>query len=1265
MKFKHILLLLLISASAGTIRAQGTYHIPVAWESPVPLVMGNDSSVLTPSFRDAQYPGLPENILPCFSRVFPLDQETANVSVRLSQVEYIDLTETEKQLTRGMTFPVAPDPKVSLMKERGKPRAVFSVVPFGINPATGTISKVKSFTLEITGEKAVTTLKSEHTYASNSVLASGDWYKIYIKEDGIYRLTYDDLRNLGINMNGLNPDMIRIFGNGGELLSEAAGTERIDDLAENAIRVVTANPGVFANGDYVLFYGKGTRSWNMNPFSSRMEHVTHFYADEACYFVTIGPVAGKRVQEDADPSGEPNSYSIAYTSYVVHENDDLSLIKSGKKWYGEKLDYYNKTFSLPVYNFPDMDLSQPVVVRYGFAGRATSQLSYNILVNSEVVATNTMAGITGSNDFARELATSATFTAQSNTLQVQVRFNPPNNTALGWLDFVALNVRCNLRFPGGQFAFRDPQTVGPDKITSFTMSNAVDGLVLWDLSDITNAKSVKLTKVGDQYTFRRATDKLIEFVAFDGSSYMSVTPGGKIANQNLHGTGNYDMIILTHPDFATEAQRLAMLHNNRGDVSVAVVSLPEVYNEFSSGIQDITAIRDFMKMLYDRGSGSMQPQYLLLFGNASYDVKNRINNNSCFIPTFQSDNSVRPVASFLSDDYFGLLDEGEGANQTTGLVDVATGRLPVRTIAQAKTVVDKIEHYLDNPTETHGDWRNTLIVIADDQNKNLHLEQAETLIASMKDKFPVYNIEKIYFDAYKQQSTPGGSRYPDVNREIVTRVEKGALITNYIGHGGEVGWADERVLELSDINGWTNYEKMGVFFTATCEFARFDNPALTSAGELVFLNPEGGAMSMITTTRLAFASYNAALNLSFMDTVLNSETGIYPRLGDILRFTKNDNTLSANNRHLTLFGDPSLRLPYPKHKVVTTEVSADTLFANTLATIQGEVQDVHNQLLTGFNGVVYVKVYDKPSKVRTLGQDYDSYAVDFMVQKSILYQGKASVEGGKFSFTFPVPRDIDYSFGNGKISYYASNGTDDAHGYYDGITIGGSVNQPELDVTGPEIRLFINDTTFIDGDLTSENPKLLAFLYDESGINTAGNGIGHDIVATIDGDSYSSVLLNDYYSADLDSYQSGVVRYQYFNLPEGEHTLTLKAWDVFNNSSSASITFVVKRNIILAVDEVKAYPNPSSGDVWFRFGHNQFDGVFTVEMNVYSLTGEQVRVIGPLTVASEGYVAGNIKWDGCNAAGTFVRNGLYLCRLKVRDRNGNTISNTVKVLFAR
>ncbi len=1265
MRFKSSVLLFLLAFGSGVSMAQLSYRVSLEWESPATLIMGNDSGVRAPCFKGAQYPDLPEIILPSYSRSVALPDDAVSVKADISDIKYTGFTESDLQLTQTAEIPKSPDPKVFLMKERGKPRAVFSMLPFGIDPVTNKMAKIVSFSLTINYTSGGQELKSRHDYAANSVLASGDWYKIYVGETGIYKLTYDNLRSLGVDMNGLNPDHIRIFGNGGALLNEAAGTARIDDLAENAIKVITAVPGIFSSGDYVLFYGKGTLQWSMNPFTGRMEHETHYYADRACYFLTIGSESGKRIQQDTSPAGDANYYSVSYTDFVVYENDNLNLIKSGRKWFGEKLDYYNRTVNLPVYQFPEMITEEPVSLRYGFAGRASTQLHYEIIINNDVVATNSIAGITGDNDFARELTTSSTYSSQSNSLNVQVKFDPPNNTALGWLDFVALNVRNNLRFSGGQMAFRDPRSVGPGKITSFTMNNAVNNLELWDVSDLTAVKSIEFDRMNDQCTFKRTTDNLTELVAFDGTSFLTPIPGEKIANQNLHATGNYDMIVVTHPEFAEQAQRLAMLHNNRGDASVAVVSLPEIYNEFSSGIQDITAIRDFMKMLYDRGSGSAQPKYMLLFGSASYDVKDRISNNSCFIPTFQSDNSVKPVSSFLTDDYFGLLDDGEGANQTTGLVDVASGRFPVRTKDQAKTAVDKIEYYLKNSSPTHGDWRNTLILIADDGNKNEHLENAEKLANLIAENNPVYNVEKIYFDAFHQQSNPGGNRYPDVNREIVTRVQKGTLLTNYVGHGGEVGWADERVLEIADILGWTNYDRMGIFFTATCEFSRFDDPSLTSAGEHVFLNPKGGAMSMITTTRLAFSHYNDALNMSFIDTMLSSTDGVYPRLGDILRYTKNDNQISATNRHMTLFGDPSLHLPYPEHQVVTTYISADTLFANSMATVEGEIRGVNQQLLTDYTGIVYVKVYDKPASVRTLGQDADSYAVDFMAQKSVLYLGKASVNQGMFSFTFPVPRDIDYSFGKGKISYYASNGNEDAHGYYDSLIIGGSVNHIELDLTGPQISLFVNDSSFQNGDFTSENPKLIAWLNDESGINTAGNGIGHDIVATIDGDSYNSVLLNDYYESDLDSYQSGMVRYQYFNLPDGEHTLTLKAWDVYNNSSSASINFIVKRNIILAVNDVKAFPNPSAGDVWFSFGHNQFDGVFTADLEIYSLSGSLVRNIGPFTITSEGYESGNIRWDGCTAGGRAVKNGLYVCRLRVRDRNDNTTSNTVKVIIAR
>lgn len=1275
MRKQWLKILVILLAISPILKAQTREKVVLDWSEPATLFLGADSTLTSVAFKNSRYVGLPDQILPfsVTSIAVPAGKEVEDVQI--TDITYTTFTEEDILIMGSTAIPASPLVDFKVLRDKGNPIAIVNVLPFGTNPENGKIEKIQSFTIELITAQSLASYKNAQVYADNSVLAMGDWYKMYIAESGVHIVTYDDLKNLGINMSGLNPDKIRIFGNGGAMLNTLAGNIPADDLAENALKVVTANPGVFAQGDYLLFYGQGTQTWSMNALTGRMEHTTHLYADEACYFVNVGSENGRRLSVDQIPAGNPDYFTNEYTALYVYEKELLNLIKSGRKWFSQKLDFYNRTVSIPRVTFANPVPDQSAIMRYGIAGRSiVGTISFNFLVNNLVVGSSSLSkvGTSSISDYARDLTTSASFMPASGQMDLQVRFNPASSTDLGWLDFVSLNVRCYLKFTGGQMSFRDPKTIAPGRLTEFTLSDANGVTEIWDVSDPLNVSGVNFTRNGNNLVLKSNTSVLREFVALDGTSYKRVSYGSKVANQNLHSIGNYDLVIVTHPDFIKPAQTLAAAHNEIGEISAIVVPLPEIYNEFSSGIQDITAIRNFMKMLYDRGRDAGYPKYLLLFGNASYDFKNRISGNANFVPTFQSENSTSNVYSFLSDDYFVLLDDEEGGNSAWGLLDMGVGRMPVRNLEQANVAVQKTIAYMKNDKTTHGDWRNVMMVIADDQDKNTHLNQSERLTDSISYHHPVYNIEKIYFDAYKQISTPGGSRYPDVNREIVTKVEKGALLVNYIGHGGEVGWADERVLEIADINAWTNFGRMGLFFTATCEFSRFDNPVHTSAGELVFLNPDGGAMSMITTTRLAFSSSNAALNLSFADTVFSTGSGIIPRLGDILKYTKNQNGTDANTRHLTLFGDPSLKIQIPQHKVVTTSITnantgmpTDTLFATSLITVAGEVRNINNQVLDGFNGEVQVKVFDKPSEIRTLGQDPESFAVEFIVQKNILYQGKATVSNGQFNFTFLVPRDIDYSYGKGKLSYYATNGLEDGHGFSDDFIIGGAQSMEQQDFSGPQIRLFMNDTNFIDGGLVSENPKFLAFLYDESGINTVGTGIGHDLVATIDGDNYSSVVMNDYYITDIDSYQSGSVVYKYFNLPEGEHVLSLKAWDIFNNSSEESIRFEVKRNIILAVDEVLAFPNPTTGPVSFRFGHNQFDGRFDVEVEIYSTTGVLVRSLGPLKVFSEGYESGSISWDGRLANGAHARAGMYLARLKVRDRNGNTTYNTVKLIITR
>lgn len=1274
MKITQSLLLTLFMGASVLANAQQNTIKP-EWEQPVKIVRGNEESVFAPSFKDAIYSDLREgDNLPSWSQSVRLPQGTTSVSITLDSLIYVPLTVEEEIALQGAAFPLSPSASVSLMAQGGKPFAVISVKPFGINPETSQPAKLSrfSYTLFPTKSQAIDTAGMHH-YRAHSRMVIGDWYKLWVHETGVHRITYQDMKNMGIRVDNINPDRIGMFGRGGKMLPEAAGTSKYDDVTEISIKVVTATPGKFAPGDYILFYGEGPVTWMQNKVTGYITHSNHPYATASGYFLVIDNIPGKRIPLADEIPYQANTTSSKYTSVAVYEQDYFNLIKSGRKWFGEKFDNYTRSFNVPEFVFPDIITGTEASMSYCIAGRASQQMSFNFTANDANVSTSTIGGYSGDNDYARELTSLQTFTPSSNNVKVKVQFNAPNSSALGWLDYVSVNVRSNLRFRGPQMSFRDPVSVAEGNVTNFSLESEQSNLTLWDVTDHSYVHQVPVSYSGNKYNFKVQTSMLREFVVFDGSSFLSPEFAGKVANQDLHGMGNYDMIIVTHPSLRQQAQRLADLHNSNGEITAKVVSLSEIYNEFSSGHQDITAIRDFMKMLYDKGKDQGYPKYLLLFGNASYDFKDILVNNLNLVPTYESQNSVRPIASFLTDDYFGLLDDGEGAGPDTviGLLDVAVGRLPVRNSEQAQDAVNKIEAYLTNREDTFGDWRNSLLVIGDDEDSNTHLNQAERLSARIQQNYPLYNVNKIYFDAYRQYNTPGGGRYPDVNREITSTVDKGILITNYIGHGGELGWADERVLEIADINAWKNFGRMGLFFTATCEFSRFDDPQHVSAGELVFINPDGGALAMITTTRLAFSSTNESLNNSFIDTALKKD-GAIPRLGDIVKYTKNDNVVSPNVRQLTLFGDPALPMSIPRYNVVTTSIvdpqtlrSVDTLYANSKVTVSGEVQDNSGNLMSGFNGEVSVKVFDKWSTVRTLGQDLKSSVTEFEVQKSVIYNGKAKVENGTFSITFPIPRDIDYNIGKGKISYYAHDGFTDAHGYYNNIWIGGSKDENLADETGPQITLYMNDTTFVDGGLTNENPKLVVRLFDESGINTLGNGVGHDLVAVIDGDNYNSALMNDYYVADRDSYQSGWAKYQYFNLDDGEHTVKVKAWDVNNNSSEATISFFVKRDIRLDIDDVTAYPNPSGDKVWFKFKHNLFDEVLNIEIEIYDAIGTLVRVITPGKITADGYRVDDLMWDGLSSDGSVLRNGLYVCRVKVLDRNGNSSAHAVKVVMAK
>lgn len=1107
---------------------------------------------------------------------------------------------------------------------------------------------------------------SAKIYSANSVLATGTWYKIGLKNPGIYKLTYSDLENLGYNMPSVNPKNIRIYGNGGGMLPEANKDSRYDDLVENPIYVSGEDDGKFDANDYILFYGESPNVWEYNALLSTFQHKLNIYSDYNYYFITTDLGEGKRIQLLNSVDATPTDVVNTFNDYSCHENEDINLAKSGRIWLGEVFDAvttYDFNFS-----FPDLDIQYPVKVCANVAAKYIYSSLFKVTVEGSVMPVS--IGAVSSNSYYLadgEMATKS-FSVTSSVVKVRVNYNKPSQSAIGWLNYLEVNAIRKLKFSGGQLAFRNISSVGEGKIAEMNLESSLNNVNVWDVTKPDKIAKVGLVANSGIYSYRWDSDTLHEFIAFDGTMFYKPELNGQVQNQNLHAIEPIDMVIVTHPDFLDEANRLATFHANHDNLSVVVVTTDQVYNEFSSGKQDITAIRDFMKMLFDKGAKESGPHYLLIFGDGSYDYKNYIQNNTNKVPTFQSEDSYHTIASYVTDDYYGKLDDNEGS--ASGAIDVGIGRIPVNTVEEATAMVDKIIYYSVQSEEIMGDWRNVICFVADDEESNTHMAQAEQMASFIDTTYSNYNVDKIYLDAYTQVATSGGTRYPEVNEAINKRIEKGALFLNYTGHGGEVGWAHERVLEISDIQSWTNIKKLPVFVTATCEFSRFDDPERESAGEMVYMNPDGGAIAMFTTTRPTYGGPNADLNMSFYKYAFLKYNNHLPAMGDILLQAKRENGTDTNGQKFILLGDPALIINYPQLKIVTTSLidkvsglPSDTLKALSNMIIQGEIHNQQNQKVTDFNGTVYVEVFDKEDEIVTRANDGGS-AFSYLLRKNLIYKGKANVENGEFSLNFIVPKDIAFQYGFGKISYYAYNDQTDASGYNNEIVVGGISSQLADDGTGPEVKLFMNNEKFRFGGITDENPKLFAQVYDSCGINTVGSGIGHDIVAILDGNAEDQKVLNDFYESELNTFKSGTINYPFYNLSDGLHTLTLKVWDVFNNSSEAYTEFFVKNSGKFNLNEVDNYPNPMEDQTSFRFRHNQAGKQMDVTVRIYALDGRLVKTLKNSFV-SENYTSIAAVWNGKDDRGNRLSQGMYVYTIGIKIKDGFFAEKSGKLVIAK
>lgn len=1117
---------------------------------------------------------------------------------------------------------------------------------------------------------------SNLAFAQNSVLAEGQWYKVGIEDNGIYKLSYQDFIQMGFDAENIDPQKIQVFGNTESVLPEPNNILVPTDLVENAIYVHGAEDGVFDPTDYVAFYAMGADEVVFEGILNRFRYYSHPYAEKNYYFISIGTENGKRITNVSSQNQNPYKIITSFIDYQVYEQDLKNFVKSGRKWFGESFENQNNM----VFEFDFPNFINDIPVRYGVyvAGRSSQNSELMIQLEGGDLKTMPIPKIIGSYAYAKEAQDRDAVATTAENVKFTLTFNPPSPSDNAWIDYIEVSATRALKMHEHQLSFYYDVLFDENEIFEFHLSNAHDDLKIWNVTNPYEVEEIiNSDLMDDTLKFQLRLHNNHSFIAFDENGMLTPEFIGEVENQDLKGLNPFDYAIVTVDEFLSEAQRLADFHLENNDLRCTIVTTEQIYNEFSSGKQDPTAIRNFIRYHYKKDTVTdNKPKYVLLFGDASYDFKDIIPGNTNVVPVFQSEGSVSLTDTYNTDDYFGIMGQLDG-DASLGEIQVSVGRFPVHTVEEAKVMVDKSIHYASNTESTIGDWRNKVCFIADDEDNNLHFNDSNELADTFMLHHPEFNVDKLFLDSYVQSITANGKRYPDVTDAINRSIEEGTLFFNYTGHGGHIALTDERILQIPDILAWENYDKLGVWIVASCEFGPFDDPGHTSAGEHLVLNPNGGGVALFTTTRLAYASYNFRLNEKFHEIAFSrKEDGSHYKLGDIIRYAKNESGNKEKNLNFALLGDPALKMAYPEYHVETTHLNGfevneqqqDTIKARQTINAKGKITGLDHETLESFDGLVHYKIYGKPSIYTTLANDPKSYEAEFQVIDQIIHQGVSRASNGVFDFTFVVPTNIPSSFGVGKISYYALEEQEsmtyiDANGGFNEFIIGGVDESIENDLDGPEISIHLEDYSFKNGGTTTNSPLLLIDLFDENGINTVNLGFGKEVKATIDyTDQY---YLNDFYESKDYSYQNGIIKYPLSDLSLGNHTITVEAWDSFDNPAEKSADFIVVSEEHINIYDLINDPNPFRDHTSISFMHNQSnENELNITLQIYDIYGRSVwSYQGKVTVLGNSIEP--ISLNQANIGISQLQSGIYSYALEVSNQEGQKVKGQQKMMIVK
>lgn len=1137
--------------------------------------------------------------------------------------------------------------------------------------------RIQSFTLKVRRDDSAKRSRvagNVERYASHSVLSAGRWVKIRVADNGVHMLTHYKLRQMGFH----NPSKVRLYGYGGHLLSESDPDLWCDDLCEVPL---------YRGADRILFYAHGSVAWTLDG-DNTFTHTRNPYSDYGYYFLTEGEEELANVTPVAVAPPATEGVIETTPSYALHEVDDYAWFHGGRKLV-ESHDYANgnvKNYSLDLFEYFPLE---DAVLDVCFTHNGANSSSVAVAVDGEGLGTLTIGALAQHGEAAEAMRS---FTVDNTLLQKEmprhtVTLSHRRETGVsGRLDYLRFNYT---RLIGAGVPIYATQA----GVQTYGLGTwADDDVAVWRITNPSCMEPIAYDKTAKTFTADGKRGDV--YIAFSTKGdYPVPEVVGEIFNQDLHATPATDYIIIVPSSgkLTAQAERLAQMHREYRDLAVKVVRADEVYNEFSSGTPDATAYRRYLKMLYDRAATIEEaPKYLLLFGDGAWD--NRMLSSAWrgaspddYLLCYESENSFSGTDSYVVEDYFGMLDDGEGANLKIDKVDVGVGRFPVTTAAQAREMVDKVAAYMNNAYA--GSWKNTILMLGDDGDANRHMDDAELVAQMLESEYPDYMVKRIYWDAFPMEATSTGNSYPVVRKRLLELFKDGALMVNYSGHGAPDVISHELVLNKTDMEGLSS-PRLPVWVTVSCDITPFDNSEM-SFGESAFLNPKGGAIGLLTSTRTTYAEQNRRVNYFFSKYVFaRDDAGRRLSLGDAIRLAKcslittGDASLvdrSGNKLNYALIGDPALIVGNADYRMVVDELNGVSveageevlLKAGSQVTVRGHVAAMDGALATEFSGLLYASVFDNVEEV-TCRNNANAKDKDGNVLAPFVYRertkkffvGSDSVRNGQYRFTFRVPMDINYSMESGLINFYAISNTlrQEAKGMFDGFLLGGTEDGLVDDGSGPSIQLYFNSPDFVPGGKVNETPLLIAKLEDADGINTTGN-IGHSLTAIIDGQASMTYNLNEYYLSDIGGYTQGAVSYVLPELSEGKHSLMFRAWDMMNNSSTVTVEFEVVKGLAPDVLSVEAIPNPTQGNATFMIAHDRPENDMEVTIEVLDFSGRVLWSHGEQVVSS-----GNTytyTWNLCSMSGQPLATGVYLYRVVVSSPAGQSSSKVQKMLIKR